>query len=134
MKTTELEAALEEMGYENHTNSITGMDMPVSIPCGLSCDPPATYDSEAFETELEKKDMGTLDSHFKEKDNGQFFVDCDVYIRDNYKRIKAKVWRESVRLYPREDGPTLGELAQITSAIEAAFDTQLYHDPIEHND
>jgi len=133
MKTSEVEAALDEMGYENNTNSVTGMDMPVSIPCGLSCNQPATYTEEAFEVELEKKGMSTLDTHSRQKENGQFFVDCDVYIPENYKRIKVKIWQESVRLYPREDAPTLGELAQITSAIESAFDTQLSHDPIERN-
>jgi len=132
MKTTQLENALEEMGYEI-ADSDFGMEFPVSIPCGLECDTPATFtDIDGFEAELEKKNMGTLDGHTVNNDGG-WFVDCDIYIKENYKRVKAKVWENSVRLYPREDGPTLGELAQITSAIETAFETQLSHEPIDQN-
>jgi len=130
MKTTQLEAALDEMGYEM-TDGEFGASFPVSIPCGLSCDPPATCDVDAFEDELDGKEMGALDSHTRHKEDERWFLDCDIYIRENYKRIKLKCWPDAVRLYPREDGPSLGELAQITSAIEAAFDTTLHHDPIQ---
>jgi len=131
MKTTQLETAHAEMCYEMTDNEF-GMDLPVSIPCGLSCDPSATLDVDAFETELDGKEMGTLDLHTSHNDdNDRWFLDCEIYVRESHKRIKMKCWPDAARVYPREDGPTLGELAQITSAIEAAFETTLHHDPIQ---
>ena len=124
MKTSELESAYEEMEYTVSENSF-GMEMPASIPAQFACDPEATLDADALEDRLEAKDLGV----YIEFDRARS-LDFEVYGRD-YKRIGVKMNSRSVRVYPRENEPTLGELAQITSAIEQAMDCSLSHDPIE---
>lgn len=45
-------------------------------------------------------------------------------------RVKAYLG-EVVRIYPREDGPSVDELAAILEALEVGFDAPLAQDPIE---
>ena len=130
MKTTQLEAAHEEMSYETFEGDF-GNEQSVSYPAGFACSPNATLDVDAFEAELDRKGLGMFSEYTNRSENGRWRFDFEIYTRD-YKRIAAKMWPDTLRLYPREDGPTLGELAQVTSAIERTMDTTLTHAPIDH--
>jgi len=129
MKTTQLEAAHEEMGYETFEGQF-GNDQSVSYPAGFACSPDATLDVDALEQELDRKGLGFFAEYTKRSEDGRFRFDFEIYTRD-YKRIVGKMWPDALRLYPREDGPTLGELAQVTSGIERTMDTTLTHDPVD---
>lgn len=129
MKTSEVEAALAEMDYEVVENEF-GMTLPVSKPAGFACEPDATLDVDELEAELDRKDIGLFAEFTNRSDDGRWYFNFELYTRDA-KRIAAKMWPDALRVYPREEGPTLGELAQITSAIERAFGTTLTHDPID---
>jgi len=129
MKTSEVEAALAEMDYEIVENEF-GMELPVSIPAAFACDPEATLAVDELEAELERKNIGMFVEYTNRSDDGRWKFNFELYTHDA-KRIAAKMWPDALRVYPREQGPTLGELAQITSAVESAFETSLTHDPID---
>ncbi len=132
MKTSGVEAALDEMDYVVSETQF-GMEVPASIPAGFKVEPEATLDKEALENRLETKDMGMFSDYSKHAENSErWFFDFEVIGRD-YKRIHLKMWPDSLRIYPRENQPELGELAQITSAIEQAMDCTLHHNPIEND-
>ncbi len=133
MKTSGVEAALEEMDYVVSETQF-GMEVPASIPAGFKVEPEATLDEEALEERLESKGLGMFSDYSKHaEDSERWFFDFEVLGRD-YKRIHLKMWPDSLRIYPREDQPEPGELAQITSAIEQAMDCQLHHDPIDREE
>ncbi len=133
MKTSGVEAALDEMDYVVSETQF-GMEVPASIPAAFKIDPEATLDEEALKDRLESKNLGMMSEYVRHaEDSERWFFDFEVFGRD-YKRIHLKMWPDTLRIYPRENQPELGELAQITSAIEQAMECQLHHNPIDREE
>lgn len=131
MKTSHVEAALEEMEFEMVDNN-AGLTLPCSKPASFSFTEPAELDESELEVALEKKGFFVITPWVKRQDDGpRFLWDGEVYIEERYAKISVKIWRDSVRIYPQEDGVELGELAKLTNAIETALNAPLEHDPIE---
>jgi len=116
------------MNYEVVEN-MAGLELPVSKPAAFSFTEPATKDVERLEELLESKGLFLMEK-FTRESGDKFYVNCEV-VGDDYKKITVKLWRDSVRIYPKENMPNIGELAKITNAIERAFDAGLEHDLIE---
>lgn len=130
MKTSGVEAALAEMDFDIADNDSGMKKLPVSKPAAFVCEPEATLAVDELEAELDGKDIGMFDTYTTSNSDGRWYLNFEVFTED-FNRVLVKMWPDAVRVYPREDGPTLGELAQITSAIESAFETSLTHDPID---
>lgn len=130
MKTSDVESGLEEMDYRVSENSF-GMEMASSKPAAFDFSDTPTKNLDGLKDELEKKGFGTHTDFQKDKpDSDRFYIDLEVYTQD-YSKFTVKLWRETVRIYPGENGISKGELAQVTRAIETAFDAGLEHSPIE---
>lgn len=131
MKTSHVEAALEEMDFEMVENG-AGLELPSSKPASFSFTEPVELDEDRVYEGFRSKDFAVLTPFIKRKEGSEKFVwEADLYTDKRMAKTKVKIWRDSVRIYPREDGVELTELAQITSAIESAMNATLEHDPIE---
>jgi len=131
MKTSHVEAGIEEMGYEIQ-DGMGGVEIPVSIPAQFTCADP-TPNLDRFDLALQARDMTRLpDRGVIESDvTDEWVFETEVLIKEKYKRLTVKIWHDGcVRIYPREDAPTVGQFAQLTKAIELGFQTYLEHEPL----
>lgn len=134
MKTSELEAALEEMDYETGCGSF-GQDMSVSIPCQLRFVDDPIQNTRRFHVELYRKGYTDLDTDpdqkFSNKPGPHY--EGRICSREHYDRMKVLVFRGGlVRLFPLDGWDvSIAELRDIVAAIESGFGATLQHYPID---
>jgi hypothetical protein len=130
MNKTDIEAGLDQMGFEMVDNGI--MQLPASSPATYNFVGKAEYNPDAFEEALEDKGFSHLTANTDTREDGEFYYYVDV-VTDHYKKVKVKVWADSACIFPKEEQPDTFEFARIVRAIEDAFG-ELEHDPQTEND
>lgn len=130
-------SAHEEMAYETGTGSFE-QSLSTSIPAQLRFTERPDQDTDRFHAALEFRGFSPLDHEpdrtmgGRTADRSTPYYEGEVCSREDYKRLKIWVGRgEVVRIFPREDGPSVDELAAILEALEVGFDAPLTHDPID---
>ncbi|MFC6720939.1 hypothetical protein ACFQGT_00125 [Natrialbaceae archaeon GCM10025810] len=133
------EAARGEMGYETFEGQF-GNEQSASIPCQLRFTETPDQDTGRFHDALESRGFSPLDHEpdriWADKDErgrgDRPYYEGEVCQRETYRRIRVLVMRGNVvRIYPREDEPTVEDLRALIEALEEGFDAPLEHDPIE---
>lgn len=134
MKTSELEAALEEMEYKTYESQF-GDERSVSIPAQLRFVDDPIQNTRRFHVELYRRGYTDLDTDpdqkFSNKPGPHY--EGRICSREHYDRMKVLVFRGGlVRLFPLDGWDvSISELRDIVTAIEAGFGATLQHDPIE---
>jgi hypothetical protein len=124
-------AAHDEMDFTT-TEGNFGQTFDTSIPAQLRPVSDPTPDFEHFHELLAEFGFASLDTHPTTERGEREFYDGEICSLDDYKRISIRTFRDGVvRIYPREDQPTVTELTHIIYALEQALDCTLEHDPIE---
>lgn len=111
-----------------------GTEFDTAIPCQLRFTGAVEQDTEAFHDALEERGFGPLDADPARRagEASDPHYDGEIVSREDYKRISVRVFRDdAVRVYPRENQPTVDEVAAIIEALEEGFGASLEHDPIE---
>lgn len=120
-----------EMDFSMVDNGI--MELPCSKPATFAFVEEPTLDVTALEDKLDGYDFGMFTPNYDEREDGQFYCHVEI-VTDHYKKVKSKIWNDSVRIYPREDMPDTYEFTRIVHAIEDAFGAELEHAPVEEDD
>jgi len=125
MKTSHVESALEQMSFDVTENSF-GMEMAVSEPATLKFTESPKYDKDKINSAISNKNMAVIDEYEQTTDDSWKYEFYAVAF-EPYTKLKVKMWPNSVNIYPKE-GPTIGQLAQLTNAIERSMNATLTHD------
>ena len=130
MDSDQLEAAINEMGFEMVDNGV--MELPVSKPAAFSFEEPAELNIDAIESKMGEHGFTVFDINTEQKDTGEFYAHFHI-LTDHYKKCSVKMWQGDMRVYPREDGLDTYEFSRIVKGIEETSGTAMVHDPIERD-
>jgi hypothetical protein len=125
MEKAEIEGGLEEMNFTMVDNGI--MELPSSKPATYEFVEESEYAPEQFEAEIEDVGFSIFTASTEQREDGAFYYYVDV-LTDHAKRVKIRVWNDTVRIYPREEPPDTWEFSRIVQAVETAFG-ELQHAP-----
>ena len=118
-----------------------GMETAASIPCQLRFVDDVNQDAQRFHAALEERGYASLDHEPDRTTGGRNasgdmpYYEGEICSTEHYGRLRIWVGRGNVvRLYPREQfEPTEDELGDIVEALEIGFESDLKHDPIDHD-
>jgi len=124
---SDVDAGLDEMEYEV-VESQFGLSVPCSVPATYACDPPATGTGGDIVQAFDSKTTVTLDiRQLKHWDgSSRFYLHAEILTAD-YRRVFVKAWRDCLRIYPRKERVSRGQLAETLAALEDGLHTHLTH-------
>jgi len=125
---TDIESGLEQMSYEIVDNG--ALELPVSTPCAFEFLSDTEPDIDVFKETMKSHDFGLRESQLRTSNDGDFYYKAKV-MTDHYKDCVVKVWKDTVRIYPREYQLDTYELSRIVHGIEDAFGSKLTQTEIE---
>lgn len=123
-----IEAAMSEMDYSVVDNGV--LELPASKPAAFSFEGDPSLDVDALEEELESNDFGMLTPNHETREDGKFYCFVDV-VTDHYKKVKVKIWNDTVCIFPDEELPDTYEFTRTVQAIETALGADVEHDPVD---
>lgn len=125
-----VEGAAGEMAYKQYQSQFGG-ERNVAIPCQLRFTEKPVQDTELFHDVLAQYGFQPLDVDPDRKADQRQYYEGEI-LSEDYRRLRIVVFRGNVvRLFPREDGLTTHQLADVIYALEKGFNAPLEHDPID---
>lgn len=108
-----------------------------SIPCQLRFTGEPSQNVERFHESLDDSGFTPLAADPARGPNPTDdreipFYRGEVATTDEYKRIKVRVNRQQVRIYPYDPEPSLRELSRLVATLETGFGAELIHDPLRN--